>query len=76
MRDPFGLNLGQFRPKIFGAKKIEIKLFQKFSICAAIAAAAELSSRRPEPRCPGAPAAAVTAAKIENFCEKVSVVPL
>ena len=34
---PFGLRSGQFRIKIFGAKNLK---FQKFSICAAVGAAA------------------------------------
>ena len=37
VRDPFGLRSGQFRTKIPKAKDLK---FQKFSICAAIAAAA------------------------------------
>ena len=37
VRDPFGIRSGQFRAKIFGAKNFK---FQKFSKCAAVAAAA------------------------------------
>ena len=37
VRAPFGLRSGRFRTKIFGAKNSK---FQKFSICAAVAAAA------------------------------------
>ena len=37
VRGPFGLRSGQFRTKISGAKNLK---FQKFSICAAVAAAA------------------------------------
>ena len=55
VRDPFGFRLDQFRTKIFGAKTFNV---QKFSICAAVAAAGGtiraaglgMAARRPPPR--------------------------
>ena len=66
VRGAFGVRSGQFRSKISGAKILK---FQKFSICAAVAAPL---AAIPSPAARKAPAAAATAAQIDIFCDKGS----
>ena len=64
--DPFGARSGQFRTKIPEAKN-----FKNFQFVRPLPPRRGPSSRRPEPRRPEGPAAAATAAQIENILSTI-----